>query len=276
MNPIAASLLPWCSRRLEARSHRPWVLGLQGPQGCGKSTAAAALVQASQNAGSHAVAVSVDDFYLTYDEQCALAERHAGNPYLRYRGYPGTHDVGLGTAVLDALAAAGEGAEVLVPVYDKSAHGGRGDRADASHWRSVRRPLDLVIIEGWMLGFAPVDEAGLEPDLVAPNRFLAAYRAWSERLHALVHLTVESPETIVQWRVGSERARRERGETALSDEDASDYIRRFLPAYRVYTPALRAHPPCADFRTLVLKPSREPEVERDQCGNLSRGGVRSP
>jgi D-glycerate 3-kinase len=235
------------------------VLGLQGPQGCGKSTAAAAIVEAMRDEGRRAVSVSIDDFYLTHAQQEALAQSHAGNPYLRYRGYPGTHDVALGARVIEALAGCGEGSEVLVPVYDKSAHAGRGDRAPESRWRRVAGPFDLILVEGWMLGFTPVDEATLEPDLVAPNRYLSAYRDWNAHLDALVHLAVESRryETIVAWRVESERIRRERGEAALSDEDASDYIHRFLPAYRVYEPALQACPPCADFLALTLRPDRQ-------------------
>jgi D-glycerate 3-kinase len=258
MNSVAATLLPWCRRRLDARGGRPWVLGLQGAQGCGKSAAAAALVEAAGAEGRRAVAISIDDFYLTHAEQQALAARHPGNRYLAYRGYPGTHDVALGRRVIDALVACREGAEVIVPAYDKSAHSGRGDRAPESAWRRVTGPFDMVILEGWMLGFVPADDATLEPDLVPPDRYLAAYAAWNARLDALVHLGVDSPDTIVRWRVESERARRALGETALSDEDASDYIRRFLPAYRVYVPALRANPPCADFLALTLAPSRDP------------------
>ena len=259
MNAIARSLVPWCRPRLEQRRLRgAWVLGLQGPQGCGKSTAAAALVEGVRREGWRAVSVSIDDFYLTHSQQRALAKQHSGNPYLLYRGYPGTHDVALGARSIDALASCGAHSDAVVPVYDKSAHDGRGDRAPKFLWRRVRGPFDLVIVEGWMLGFTPVDEATLAPALVAPNRYLAGYDAWNARLHACVQLTVESPATIVAWRVESERARRAAGETALSDDDATDYIRRFLPAYRVYVPALRAHPPCADFLSLTLGPNREP------------------
>jgi D-glycerate 3-kinase len=258
MNAVAARLLPWCRRHLDTPRGRTWVLGLLGPQGCGKSTAAAALVDAVRDEERRAVTVSIDDFYLTSAEQQALADRHAGNPYLTYRGYPGTHDVALGARVIDSLVACRQGAEVVVPLYDKSANAGRGDRAPESRWRQVSGPFDMVIVEGWMLGFVPVDEATLEPDLVAPNRYLAAYAAWNARLDAFVHLAADSPQTIVRWRVESERTRRARGEAALSDDDARDYILRFLPAYRVYVPALRAKPPCADFVTLALGPSREP------------------
>jgi D-glycerate 3-kinase len=261
MSPVARyheALAAWCASRLGARGHSPWVLGVQGPQGCGKSTLAAALVARLGALGHRGVAVSIDDFYLTRDEQQALAARHPGHPYLLHRGYPGTHDVALGSRVLAALEALGAGEESLVPVYDKAAHGGRGDRAPASAWRRVVGPLDFVILEGWMLGFTPVPPDSLEPDLRAPNALLADYAAWNDALEAFVRLDVASLETVVDWRVDAERARRDRGEVALGDDDARDYIARCLPAYRTYLPGLRSRPPCRDVKAIALGPDRLP------------------
>jgi D-glycerate 3-kinase len=90
-----------------------------------------------------------------------------------------------------------------------------------------------------MLGFRPVDDASLEPDLRAPNQKLAAYDAWDSLLDAFVLLDASQLDDIVRWRVDAERSRRERGEPALSDDDARDYVERFLPAYRAYVPGLR-------------------------------------
>ncbi len=237
-----------------------WILGIQGPQGCGKSTIAAALVEQWGRAGVRAATVSIDDFYLTHAEQEALASSHPGNPYLRYRGYPGTHDVALGRRIIDALSSPGDAQGTAVPVYDKSAHRGRGDRAPERAWRRVSGPIDVLVVEGWMLGFTPVeqDAEGLaaDPALRAPNAYLEAYRAWNERLDAFVHMHVDSLDTVVRWRVDSERARRRRGESTLSDEEARDYIERFLPAYRLWVPQLRAHPPCDDFTTIELAEDR--------------------
>jgi D-glycerate 3-kinase len=237
-----------------------WILGIQGPQGCGKSTMASALVEKWGRAGVRATTVSIDDFYLTHAEQEALASRRPGNPYLRYRGYPGTHDVALGRRTIDAIASLGDAQSTAVPAYDKSAHRGRGDRAPASAWRRVTGPIDVLIVEGWMLGFAPVDAGAdaltADPALRAPNQYLEAYRAWHERLDAFVHMHVQSLDTIVHWRMDSERARRERGESTLSDEEARDYIERFLPAYRLWVPRLLAHRPCSEFTTIELGEDR--------------------
>jgi D-glycerate 3-kinase len=263
--PVARGL----ESRLARAERKPLVVGVQGPQGSGKTTLASALVHAFGEVGLRAVSVSIDDFYLTHGEQAALAQLHAGNRCLAYRGYPGTHDVALGRETLATLLALGDQA-ARVPTYDKSAQRGRGDRAPIESWRTVRGPFDLVLVEGWMLGFSPVDEATLPVDLRAPNHYLAAYADWPARLDAFVHLDVRSLATIVTWRVDSERARRARGETALGDDDARDYILRCLPAYRVYVPRLSIAPPCADFTRIVLGEDRMPERGSVEGGAPSR------
>ncbi len=243
----------WCRATLEGLAKRPVVIGVSGPQGAGKSTLADVVVRGLGACGVRGIAISIDDFYLTHAEQQALAARFPGNRALAQRGYPGTHDVALGRAVLDDLCA---GRATLVPAYDKSQHDGRGDRAPRSAFRRIEGRLDVVLLEGWMLGFSPVDPDALSPELRAPNEMLAAYAAWHERLDALVRLDARSLDDVVRWRVGSERARRERGEGALSEEEAHDYIERFLPAYRAYVPGLRERPPCARVLTVELDSGR--------------------
>src|SRR5258705_13752318 len=83
-----------------AAGARPWVVAVNGPQGCGKSTLCAAACAHLAQRGVHAETVSIDDFYLPHAEQQALAARHRDNRYLAVRGYPGTHDVELGARVL--------------------------------------------------------------------------------------------------------------------------------------------------------------------------------
>lgn len=78
------------------------------------------------------------------------------------RGNALTHDVELGQKTLEGLHKLneGSGSELRVPRYDKSAYSGKGDRADKSEWPVIKAPLDIILFEGWMLGFTPVsDEA---------------------------------------------------------------------------------------------------------------------
>ncbi len=232
---------------------------MSGPQGAGKSTLVEAAVTLLAIRGLRAVAVSVDDFYLTYLAQRAVAERYVGNRAMEYRGYPGTHDVAMGTAVLDALRS-GDTGTVEVPTYDKGAHRGRGDRSPRDRWRRVDIPVDVVLLEGWMLGFEPVAEVAVCPPGLAPaNAALREYSAWHEKLDALLHLDMADPSYVVAWRVDAERARRDRGAAGLSDDEARDYVERFLPAYALWVPGLRERPPVrGPTLRLVLGQNRLP------------------
>lgn len=249
---VTGYYLPVCAWLAARAREGRRVVALNGPQGAGKSTLCAAAVEALVAVGLRAVTVSIDDFYLPYDAQRRLAERHPGNPYLEFRGYPGTHDVALGAATLDALRAdTGDG--VSVPAYDKSAHDGRGDRAPEAQWRRVTGPFDLVLVEGWMLGFAPVPTEALPDARMAPsNDALAGYEAWHRRCDALVHLVMNDASSVVRWRVDAERARRGAGAPGLSDEAARDYVLRFVPAYEVWVGPMRATPPVRGPRLTVL------------------------
>lgn len=250
------------------------VLGIQGPQGCGKSTLAAAVVARARAAGRTAVAMSIDDVYLTHAEQRALAGRYPGNRTLEHRGHPGTHDVELGAATLRALRDAGPGEVVALPAYDKSAHGGRGDRRPRAEWSVVVGPVDLVVFEGWMLSFPPLDAAELaglaDHDLAAAAALLPPYDAWTSQLDAFVRLDASDPQDVVRWRIDAERARRAAGAPALTDDEARDYVERFLPAYALWEPLLRARPPSRGGAPLPrlevqLGPDRAPRaiVTRD-------------
>jgi len=85
-----------------------------------------------------------------------------------------THDLDLGRRTLEALRDLNQGASpgVRVPQYDKSAHEGRGDRAEESSWPVVEAPLDVVLFEGWMLGFSPI------PDQDAEKVFHSCLGSW--------------------------------------------------------------------------------------------------
>lgn len=230
-------------RELAGRiSGRPVVLGISGPQGCGKSTLAAAAVRRWAEEGVRAASLSIDDLYWTRAQQVALAARHPDSALWAVRGAPGTHDVALGEQVIDALCCR-EPATVAVPRYDKGAHGGRGDRAPVADWALVDAPLDVLLVEGWMVGFVPAETPCDDPDLARVEAALAAYRGWWARLGGLLHLDAVEDDAVVGWRIDAERARRAATGRGLGDEDAAAYVARFLPCYARWNPALRAAPP---------------------------------
>ena len=253
-------VLFFCLAERRMLNRRPLMVGLQAPQGGGKTTLVTHLLACLPDLGLAGTSVSIDDFYLPREAQVNLAAAHPGNPYLEHRGYAGTHDVGLGEKTLEALRSIRPGEAQRIPVYDKSRHSGRGDRVRESEWREVRGPLDLVFVEGWMLGFTPVAEQTLEDRwLVEPNRALADYDRWYQDLDCFVTLRPLDPNYVLRWRVEAEEKMRASGKAGLTREEIEDYVRRFLPAYRTYGGAPASIPDDRRF-TIRLDGERRPHA----------------
>ena len=232
------------------------IVGLNAPQGAGKTTLTGVLRRAFEADGIRTAVVSIDDFYLPREEQVALSRAHPDNPYLQARGYPGTHDVVLGTDTLQRLRALAAGERLALPAYDKSAHGGRGDRIAKDDWPVVQGPVRLVIVEGWMLGFEPVEEIK-DPLLAFSNEKLASYFAWTSELDAFIFLEPENIEFVLSWRVEAEKKMREARGSGMTDEEAAAYIATFLPAYETWLHPLKRSPP-------VRKPALRARIRADR------------
>ena len=152
-----APLGQWVEQRLaERRGGEPFVLGINGAQGTGKSTLADYIREYLANEHDrHTGVLSIDDLYLTRAQRQALAEDI--HPLLATRGVPGTHDVELGLSVINSLKRLEPGQSVLVPRFDKSTD----DRFPESDWPEVIDPVDLIIFEGWCVGSDSVPDEEL-------------------------------------------------------------------------------------------------------------------
>ena len=106
---------------------------------------------------------SVDDLYLTHEDQLALAAAHPENELVQHRGVPGTHDIHLAVSLLTSLV---ERRPTRIPTYDKALFQGQGDRTDPETWQEVNQtgepPIAVVIFEGWCVAFTPLDGATLK------------------------------------------------------------------------------------------------------------------
>jgi D-glycerate 3-kinase len=237
---------------------RPWLAGLSGLQGSGKSTLAAQLVELAARRGIVALALSIDDFYFGRAARRRLARDV--HPLLATRGVPGTHDVDLLHATLDALRAATPRRPARVPRFDK----GMDTRLAPSRWRAVARMPELVILEGWCIGVPPQDSAALARPVNQLERDEdrdALWRNWVnaqlarhyvplwQRLDRLVMLQAPAYAIVAGWRDEQERALRRRNAPRALSPAA---LRRFLMHYeRLSRHALRALPPRADLRIVL-------------------------
>jgi len=190
-----------------ARDSGPAVIAIAGLQGTGKSTLAAQLVTRARSQGIAAEALSIDDFYLTRRERLRLARDV--HPLLATRGPPGTHDVALACATVDALLAM-QATPVAVPVFDKIAD----RRLPPSRWRRVQQPPRLLVFEGWFLKVPPQPPQALAAPLNAlealedsdgrwrgyVNDALPHYAPLWQRLPWMLLLKGPGFECVPEWR----------------------------------------------------------------------------
>lgn len=238
----------------------PMVLGISAPQGCGKTTIVEQLEELFNWLDCPTASVSIDDFYLTHADQSALAAEHPDNRLLQLRGNAGTHDVALGCETLKQLKGLSTaGTTAAVPRYDKSAFGGRGDRAPKENWPVVQGPLQLVLFEGWMLGFKPVgaeSAAAVEAALAEVDARLGAYQqAWDSAVDAWLVVRISDPQWVFGWRLQAEQRMRAEGKAGMSDAQIADFVSRYIPAYQAYLPGLYAAGPTTATagRTLTIE-----------------------
>lgn len=215
-----AQILQWVKSLLDP--DRTVLIGINGPQGCGKSTLCESIVKASPDQGFRSATLSIDDFYLTRSEQVALAARNPNDPTLQQRGYPGTHDIKLGAEILTALKKMKSVGTVLCPQYDKSAHSGQGDRFPKGKWKNIQGPLDILLFEGWMLGYP-----------------ITSYQPWHNLLDGFLFLDPKRTDYVLDWRVQAEERRKAEGKAGMTKEEITAYVKKFIPAYEKFLPLLR-------------------------------------
>lgn len=223
----------WIIEQVKLNSDRIPLLGISAPQGTGKSTFARFLVDTlKKNENLNVLEISIDDFYLTRADQLSLARKTA-HPFLQERGYPGTHDLELMYKTLESLLS---GQIVSIPRYNKSAHQGKGDRYPKEQWTNINTPPDLIVLEGWMLGYAPISSPPAQMEAI--NGLLNGYIKLNEMFDFFIHIHAREVEFVLEWRSQAERERREKGMGAMSEKEIKSYLELFIPCYRTYNPVL--------------------------------------
>jgi len=142
-------------KREKIPENKAYILGINGGQGSGKSTLVAVLKLLLKKRGYDAVAISIDDYYMTYDEREMLKMKI---PFYWTRGPPGTHDVELG---IDTFTKLKNKEPVEIPVFDKSLKNGAGDRLPKEKWQKIKE-VDIVLFEGGWIGCRPLPEKELD------------------------------------------------------------------------------------------------------------------
>lgn len=229
------------SRELRGEPAEAICFGLSAPQGCGKTTMVTLLEELFRLDGLSCESLSIDDFYLPASWQEAVSELHSENPLMQTRGNAGTHDVQLGTRTLKALRS--RNTEVFLPRYDKSADSGRGDQVPQAMWKPAKTPCDVLLLEGWMLGFKPTSDreaVAIHPGLRLVNQKLKDYQAWDDLVDSFCVLAVEDIQQVYAWRQQAETEMKQTQGAGMSEEAVKKFVDNFMPAYAAYRQTLYA------------------------------------
>ena len=238
---------------------KPFVLGICGAQGSGKSTLSEGLASHLEGEGFKVALLSLDDLYLAREARPVDI-----SSLFATRGVPGTHDVALGERTFKSLML---GQPTRLPRFDKANDAPAAEEA----WPEVIAP-DVIIFEGWCVGAQPQ----AEDELVEPVNDLernddgAWRRAVNEALKGpyatlfghidkLVLLAAPDFGIVRNWRIEQEDTLRKRleaegrtGARVMKDDE----IGRFIQYYeRLTRHILQTMPAYADL-TLQLDLSR--------------------
>jgi D-glycerate 3-kinase len=223
-------------------------VGLCGAQGSGKSTAAVLLQHLLEAKGLSVAALSIDDLYLTHAERVTLAQTI--HPLLATRGPPGTHELGLGEAVIASLRRPGPTA---IPSFDKSID----DRRPREEWPVFHGPADVILLEGWCVGARPEPPEALiqpvnslereeDPDGIwrrYVNQALDTWQPFFAQLDCLVLFAAPSFEVVKLWRGEQEAKLKGSGETHQKHVMSAAELARFIHHYERLTRWILAEAP---------------------------------
>ncbi len=234
----------------QKNTSQAYVLGIQGTQGSGKSTAAEFLKYLLKDKYHLTCAVlSIDDFYLTLKERVELA--HSVQPLLKTRGVPGTHDVPLAMSVIDKLKNQQSHQSTHIPRFNKA----EDDRHPAEMWEKISGEVDVIIFEGWCVGLPPQSQqALLEPcNALEENedqnllwrsfvneQLAEGYQSLFSLIDDLLVLQAPSFKVVYQWRLLQEQKLinnlKAKGELNRSGHTMNQaQIKRFISHYQRLT-----------------------------------------
>ena len=214
---------------------RPVLIGVAGAQGSGKTTAVRRLAAGNP----HYAHFSIDDVYLDRAQRALLAART--HPLFVTRGPPGTHDISLARATIEALIHANVETETALPRFDKI----KDSMRPRQEWPVFRGAPRAILVDGWCIGATPPEPGPNEVERedakgvwrAAQDAFLhGAYADWFATFDAIVYLKPPNWEVVRHWRGEQEVTLRGR---ALTPEEET-WIDRFIMHYERITRSMMA------------------------------------
>ncbi|MDO6747630.1 phosphoribulokinase [Gilvimarinus sp. 1_MG-2023] len=267
-------LAQYCAAQSAAQT-QPYILGVNGAQGTGKSTAAKVVGTLLTDVSKLRVCtLSIDDLYLGREARRDLANRF--HPLLATRGVPGTHDLALALGVFDALKSAQATTVTHIPRFNKALD----DCEPQENWERFTGKPDVIIFEGWCVGATAQPDSALDQPVNTleesedanglwrryVNDCLGDYQALFAQLDLLVMLKAPSFDQVLEWRQLQESKLRDSltpEQLANSKVMSNSEVARFIAHYERLTRWMFAEMPARS--NVLLSLDKNHQIATIQC-----------
>lgn len=252
---VVEVLMPLLEAKLKTNHAKPIVVGIEGPQGSGKTYASLKIknILSDIYKTCNIIQFSMDDFYLTYEQQLEVNSKFSNNSLLQGRGLPGTHDVALLYNVFSHLIANDSSRyPISIPIYDKSAYNGKGDRSNDS--QIIKKPVDIIIFEGWFNGYRPISNNEIlitkwnsirkkyspkfnlidNDSIIEINENLEKYQKIWNMFDIFVCIKTNNIDNVYKWRIQQEHELIKIKGSGMRDSDVEKFVDKYMPIYYLY------------------------------------------
>ena len=239
---IKSFLIPvsfWIANK--ASKKKPYILGLSGGQGTGKTTISSIIsIILRKYFKLNVFTISIDDFYKTRKERLILSQKV--HPSLMTRGVPGTHDAKI---MLDFFKRVKRSKfrSLKLPKFNKAID----DRYIKKLWYLIKKRPDVVIFEGWCVGakaeknntlIKPVNSLEkLNDKKLTWRKFVnkqlqSKYKQLYDQLNCLLYLKPKNFSLLRQWRIKQEKklslkSKRSNKLKIMSDKEIINFMQTY-------------------------------------------------
>ena len=198
----------------KTKSKRPFIIGLGGGQGTGKTTITSIIsIILKKYFKLNVFKISIDDFYKTRKERFLLSKKL--HPLLMSRGVPGTHDINI---MLDFFKKVKKSKfkSLRLPKFNKAID----DRCKKKLWYLIKKRPDVIIFEGWCVGaraeknntlkkainsLEKIDDLKLVWRKFVNQQLKSKYKKLYNHLNTLLYLKVKNFSLLQRWRLKQEK-----------------------------------------------------------------------
>ena len=239
---LKSFLIPMCFWIVKkANNKKPFLVGLAGGQGTGKTTISSILkIILEKYFKLKVFKISIDDFYKTRKERVALSKKV--HPMLMTRGVPGTHDVEMMLNFFKKVKSKNF-KKIELPNFNKAID----DRSPKKNWYKIKQRPDIIIFEGWCVGA----KAELSKNLKKPINYMERsndkklvwrnyvnqqlktnYRKLYSQLNCMIYLKAKNFNLLQKWRLKQEhklklKTKRSFGQKIMNKNDVLTFMQTY-------------------------------------------------